>query len=337
MNELMSHLSPEASDAQETHHLSVEVSLLFRGFEKLDKTQDGFLCPADVVRVCRLSGVQLKKKEISAMLWLMDDHRRGKLTFDDVMKFYIRNRGDFLKSGEIWNDGGSSENNRTDDQDEMSGDGNSGKKEGSNEVIQAGFGVFGVECEGARGRLLDGEEDLLTGKKNEKKQNTSAHVATRPKTSSSVGGRSYRRQKQRQSIRQDNRHYWINMRRQQEKTLGQKQKQEREQDLVQNDEGGVTMASGDLRSQPLLLFRLLFFVALQSPLPTRASGGGDIHLLSAFQTLSELFGNRGENRFHCIFLRSSAYLQDGDRETLGSFVCNVNLYSRKREGERGKS
>jgi hypothetical protein len=47
---------------------------------------------------------------------------------------------------------------------------------------------------------------------------------------------------------------------------------------------------------------------------------GELHLLSAFQNLSQLFGRDAEEKFSCIFLRNCLDLEDTDRETLGGFV-----------------
>jgi hypothetical protein len=284
MDELMGHMSSGTlSEELQTKLLSVEISLLFSGFEKLDKTHDGFLSPFDLVRFCREFSVNLREQDISAMMWLMDDHRRGKLTFDDVMKFYIRNREEFLKSGE--------EFHRTTEEMESSPlQQQQDKAKDKEQVIQAGFGAFGVENATARGRTLDGGMG-----EEQQGDEGSPHRSRR-------GRGSKRREEQ-------GRGKFMQRRRPSSASAAGGRKQAEE----------VTVASGDLRAQPLLLFRILFFVSMQS---TR----GEIHLLSAFQTLSQLFGRAAEEKFNCIFLRNFLTLQDADRVTLRGFVEHMKQH-----------
>mmetsp|Transcript_34949 Transcript_34949/g.65218 ORF Transcript_34949/g.65218 Transcript_34949/m.65218 type:complete len:1216 (-) Transcript_34949:699-4346(-) len=250
--------SQEEQQRAQVQQLSVEVSLLFSGFEKVDQAHDGFLSPGDLVRFCKQYNVSLRGRDISAMMWLMDDNRRGKLTFDDIMKFYIRNREEFGKSGRDFQQQVEEAKGGTEKvKDDLS--------KPSKKVIQTGFGAFGVENENAKGRVFDGcEEEELEGSSARRRK---AKTITRPSrpTGPAKG--------------------------------------------VQE----MVVTSGDLRSQPLLLFRVLFFVAMQD-------ASGELHMMSAFQTLSQLFGRAADERFSCIFLRSCVDLDDRDRETLSGFV-----------------
>lgn len=263
MDAILGNLSDDASEERQIDLMTVEVSLLFSGFEKVDQTHDGFLSPGDLVRFCKQFDVRLRGRDISAMMWLMDDNRRGKLTFDDVMKFYIRNRDEFSKSGQDFHCH-KKESKEIKDEEDL-----------SKKVIQTGFGAFGVENENARGRVFDGEEDEagssppMRGRKSTRP--VSAPSKRRMFSSKPHGGQ------------------------------------------VPNDVQELTVTSGDMRSQPLLLFRILFYVAMQDE-------RGELHLLSAFQNLSQLFGRDAEEKFSCIFLRNCLDLEDTDRETLGGFV-----------------
>lgn len=293
MAELMGHLDSDSSSSsqqqkqqRQTKLMSVEISLLFSGFEKLDKTHDGFLSSGDLVKFCKQFNVDLRGRDLSAMLWLMDDNRRGKLTFDDVMKFYIRNREEFLRSGEDFQ--------RHEEKGEQE------KVKEKEKTIQAGFGAFGVENEQAKLRAFDGAGT----------ESTEGDWGP-----SSPGKRRQEREKQKQ------------------KHLKQKflERQKRRTSSASTSLGGggrgvrgeveVTVASDDFRSQPLLLFRVLFFVAMQN-------SQGEIHLLSAFQSLSQLFNSvqgAAQEKFNCIFLRDCLELQDADRLTLRGFVEHLKL------------
>ena len=264
MGELMGTLDLNSSEAQrvkETKMMSVEISLLFSGFQKLDISQDGLLSPADVVKVCTDFNVNLCGKDVSAIMWLMDDNRRGKLTFDDVMKFYTRNRNEFLQSGITFH---------LMDEEARKSEEAKNKRETEKKVIQTGFGVFGVENEAAKRRTLDGGSmDMFSPVK--------------------------RQTKSRESLRK-------------------KQAIKRQRSNTSADMQQLTVTAGDLRSQPLLLFRILFFLAMQNKT-------GEIHLMSAFQSLCQLFGSKvAEEKFNCIFLRRISDLQDSDRITLSEFV-----------------
>lgn len=299
MDELMGNVSTDPSSsseqqkqqrqAMETQLMSVEISLLFSGFEKLDQNHDGFLSPTDLVRFCKQFQVKLRGRDLSAMLWLMDDSRRGKLTFDDVMKGYIRNREEFLRSGADFH---RQEEVKTPQEKEKS------------KVIQTGFGAFGVENEQAKLRYLDG--------------GTGGSLDLDSGVSLSSPGKRRR-----------------DMERLMEQKMKQKQTQKkkfldrhRRFSSASTSSGGrgssrggkgeeeVTVTSDDFRSQPLLLIRVLFFVAMQD-------SKGEIHLLSAFQSLSQLFNSvRGaaEEKFNCIFLQDCLEIQDADRVSLAGFV-----------------
>lgn len=107
----------------------------------------------------------------------------------------------------------------------------------------------------------------------------------------------------------------------------------------------------DMHSQPLLLFRILFFVAMQD-------SRGEIHMLTAFQVcetrrnhvcckkhfscllelimfvhiahipqnLSQLFGRVAEDQFNCIFLKNFAKVTDDDRYSLAEFVNYIKKF-----------
>jgi hypothetical protein len=73
--------------------LAGEIALLFRGFQVLDRpSADGLLSPADLAAFCARHRVPLSRKELKFLVWLMDDIRRGSVSFEDVKTCYIDNR-----------------------------------------------------------------------------------------------------------------------------------------------------------------------------------------------------------------------------------------------------
>jgi hypothetical protein len=284
MDELMGHSAEDPSGRHQVKLMSVEVSLLFKGFQSLDGTHDGFLSPPDLVRFCKRFNVQLQGRDLSAMLWLMDDNRRGKLTFDDVMKFYLRNRDEFVRSGQAF------------DHKEEGGEGRDGAQEeekSKDKVIQTGFGAFGVENENAKGRVFDGGDLACSPQQPPRKRKDPRTHRPHTKTKFLAGPKKPQPGAGTGGVRE------------------------------------LTVTSGDLRSQPLLLFRVLFFVALQDVT-------GEVHLLSTFQTLAQLFGRTAEQQFSCIFLQDSLTLSDLDRLTLSAFVEHLKQQKMAVKRDRGR-
>ena len=59
----------------------------------IDRTStDGILSINDLMTYCKKYQVPLKKKDLEFFIWLMDDDRRGHLTFEDVKTCYIDQR-----------------------------------------------------------------------------------------------------------------------------------------------------------------------------------------------------------------------------------------------------
>mmetsp|Transcript_23047 Transcript_23047/g.33738 ORF Transcript_23047/g.33738 Transcript_23047/m.33738 type:complete len:922 (+) Transcript_23047:83-2848(+) len=183
--------------------ISIEMSLLFRGYQTMDKNKDGFLSADDIYYYCKENKVHLSRSEIENVMWLMDDNRRGYLTFEDIMSFYVRKRREFLASGQDY------------------------KMRGP------------VEAEEVAKLKLRHQQYVLT--------------------------------------------------------------------------------ECDMHSQPLLLFRILFFTSMQD-------SKGEIHLLTGFQNLSQLFGRAAEEQFNCIFLKKFSDITDDDRQTLSDFVEYMKLF-----------
>lgn len=66
---------------------------MFRGFQIIDRTSlDNVLSLADLMTFCRHYKVPLKRKDLELFIWLMDDSRKGCLTFEDVKTCYIDQR-----------------------------------------------------------------------------------------------------------------------------------------------------------------------------------------------------------------------------------------------------
>lgn len=77
-----------------------------------------------------------------------------------------------------------------------------------------------------------------------------------------------------------------------------------------------SMKESNIHAHPLLLFRLLFFAAMQNI-------DGCVHLLSAYQMLVQLFGVNAERLFNCIFLKYFHNITDSDRITVRNYVLHI--------------
>lgn len=59
----------------------------------MDRTSsDSLLSLSDMMAYCKVNKVPLKKAEVEHLLWILDDNRRGSVSFEDVKSCYIDQR-----------------------------------------------------------------------------------------------------------------------------------------------------------------------------------------------------------------------------------------------------
>lgn len=90
--------------------------------------------------------------------------------------------------------------------------------------------------------------------------------------------------------------------------------------LIPGADLGFTMSAlCDNITEPLNFFRIVMFAWLHDD-------KGDLHMLTAYQTLVEMFGPViGEQRFEQLFSRSSSSLVDSDRVTLSNYISAIQI------------
>ena len=71
---------------------------MFEGFRRLDVDQDGFLSLCDLECYFGAFNTRLPIKHLTEILFMLDDSRRGSLTFEDVMLYFLRVRSNYFSS-----------------------------------------------------------------------------------------------------------------------------------------------------------------------------------------------------------------------------------------------